>query len=279
MQNTMNRSQPVPGIPGAVIVKVDALPEQLDGGEPAGHAAYAKPGQLLFAVPGAGRFLVRDGAVIEFVEDDGADPGKIELFLHGTARGALIHQRGELPLHAATLVPPGGGAGLAICGRSGAGKSTLAFELSRRGWLLVADDTTRVTWDGTGAVAWPSRDSIKLWRDICEAGNLDCRTLVQVTRDLDKYYMRVATVDEPKALRTVVELVVDEGAAPVTSPADRMALLTRNTYRAAQIHPLGKQSEHVHIVARAASACGMFRLPGGGALNVRALADAVEKML
>jgi hypothetical protein len=275
----MSQLRPVPGIPGAVILRVDALPDELAGGVPAGHATSAKPGQLLFTVPRAGRFFVRDGMVIEFAEAPDADPGKVELFLHGTARGALIHQRGELPLHAATLASPDGETALAICGRSGAGKSTLAMELSRRGWLLVADDTTRITWDDAGPIAWPSRDSIKLWRDSCETNKLDCSALTQVTQDMDKFYVRVAAVDRPIPFKTVVELVVDEEATPVTSPGDRMALLSRHAYRAAHIAPLGKQRDHVRIVAQVASACSMFRLPGGGALEVRALADAVEKML
>jgi len=205
----MNGDEPVPGIPGAFIRRVGELPATLPEGEAAGFAAEARPGQLLFVVEGTGRFRATGGALIEFVADPGADEGKLRLFLLGTARGALIHQRGELPLHAATLVPPGRNAAIAICGPSGAGKSTLAAELSRRGWVLVADDTTRITWNGGEAVAWPSRDSIKLWRDAFESSGIDVSRLERVARDLDKYYVRVPARDTPVKLGAIAELAAD----------------------------------------------------------------------
>ncbi len=274
----MDQPEPVPGMPGATMRRVAELPTHLPDGRPAGQGAQATPGRLLLVMPGTGSFLARDGSAIEFTEHADADSGAIALFLNGTARGALIHQRGELPLHAATLVPPGGGKALAICGRSGAGKSTLAAELSRRGWALVADDTTRVTWDGSHAIAWPSRDTIKLWKDACEMAGMDTGALERVMRNMDKYYIRVTSHGRPVPLGWIVELTPDGNCEPL-SPGDKMALVTRNTYRPSQIRPLGVQREHVRIVAQTASACDVFRLPGDRSLSLAALADAVEKAI
>jgi len=274
----MNGDEPVPGIPGAFIRRVGELPATLPEGEAAGFAAEARPGQLLFVVEGTGRFRATGGALIEFVADPGADEGKLRLFLLGTARGALIHQRGELPLHAATLVPPGRNAAIAICGPSGAGKSTLAAELSRRGWVLVADDTTRITWNGGEAVAWPSRDRIKLWRDAFESSGIDVSRLERVARDLDKYYVRVPARDTPVKLGAIAELAADDSGS-IASAADRMALVTRNTYRSTHIRPLGMQRDHVRIVAKVASTCAMFRLPGGRTATPAELADMVEAQM
>lgn len=218
----MDIDGPVSGIPGANIRRVKGLSEHLPGGEPAGQYVEAMPGQLLITVPGVCRCLVRDGLSIEYAPEPDADPGAVILFLNGGARGALIHQRGELPLHAATLVPPGGDTALAICGASGAGKSTLAAELSRRGWLLVADDTTRVTWRETHAIAWPSRDSIKLWRDACDANDMDVAGLERVTAALDKYYLHAPTLNRPVRLAAVCELLF-EGQQPrnALSPGEK----------------------------------------------------------
>jgi hypothetical protein len=273
----MDLQEPVPGIPDAVIRRVTHLPQSLSGGEEVAPNVHTRGGQVLFCVPGAGSFLICDGASIDFTQEPDADEGMIQLFLNGTARGALIHQRGELPLHAATLVPSGGGPALAICGDSGAGKSTLAIELSRRGWLLLADDTTRVTWDGTQAIAWPSRDTIKLWRDACEAKGLDPADLKPVMRSMDKYYVRVPAWPDPTPLKLIVELGAHEAAA-IQTPGDKMAMISRNTYRPGHIRPLGKQHEHVRIVARVASACRIASFPGKGALPVTVLADRVEEL-
>jgi ATPase subunit of ABC transporter with duplicated ATPase domains len=194
--------------------------------------------------------------------------------LNGTARGALIHQRGELPLHACTLLPPGADRAVAICGRSGAGKSTLGATLSRRGWLLVADDTTRVTWNEDHPLAWPSKDSIKLWKDACERAGLDTASLQRVMRDMEKFYVRVPSHQQPVRLGTIIELSTDIDGRALTA-GDRMAMVSRHTYRPTHIQPLGVQGEHVRIVARIASACTMLQLPGDRSLSADALADTV----
>jgi hypothetical protein len=276
----MNLDGPVAGVPGAVIRRVDSLPAVLTDAMPAGQFASAKPGQLLLDVPSIARFLVRDGATIDVAADQDADPGKVTLLLNGSARGGLIYQRGELPLHAASLVPPGGDGAVAVCGAAGAGKSTLAAELSRRGWILVADDTSRVSWDAGSAICWPSRDSIKLWRDACEANGVDVAGLERVTKDMDKYYLHVPARSEPIRLATVVELVRNgQGRRDVVSAAEKMSLLTRHAYRQSYIRPLGRQAEFVRMVSQVAGACGVVQLSGARARPVRDLADDIEQMV
>jgi len=271
---------PVPGLPGAFVRRVAELPAELAAGKPAGPYAQAVPGELLLAVPEVGRFRVRDGTTIEVALEPGADPGVVMLHLQGSARGALIHQRGDLPLHAATLVPPGRERAAAICGARGAGKSTLAAELCRRGWTLVADDTTRISRDAAGPLAWPSRDSIKLWHDVCRAADLDVSAMERVTAKLDKYYLRVRARSEPAVLAQVFELTFDAAAEfELQGAPEKMALLTRHTYRPAQILPLGQAADHVRIVADVARACRMFRLAGARRRSAGALASAVEKVV
>jgi len=276
----MDFDGPVAGVPGAVIRRVDGLPRVLADAMPAGQFASAKPGQLLLDVPSVGRFLVRDGVTIEVAPAPDADLGKVTLLLYGSARGALIYQRGELPLHAASLAPPGRDQAFAFCGAAGAGKSTLAAELSRRGWVLVADDTSRITWNTDHAVAWPSRGSIKLWRDACEANGLDVAGLERVTRDLDKYYLPAPARSEPVRLGAVVELLTDgQGQGDALSAGERMSLLTRHAYRQSYIRPLGRQADFVRMVGHVASACRTLRLSGARARPVRALADDIERMV
>ncbi len=114
----------------------------------------------------------------------------------------------------------------------------MASELVARGWRLVADDTTRLTWDGANASAWPSRDTIKLWKDICDRKEIDVSGLERVTNALDKYYLPVEGVRSPQTLGAIVELVPDaEGA--VTSLPERMSLVTRQHLSPALCHAAG----------------------------------------
>jgi hypothetical protein len=272
----MNAPQAVPGIPGAFFHRLDLAPAPFTGGVVAGRHSIARTGTLFCTMPEIGTFLAQDGVSVEYREAPGADPGWVTLVLHGTARGALIHQRGDLPLHAATLAPPGGGPAVALCGDSGAGKSTLAAELARRGWALVADDTTRLAWDGSALIAWPSRPRIKLWRDACEAAGLNTDALERVTRDMDKYYLPVTGVAAVR-LGTIVELT-SEASDGAMGRSARLALVSRHTYRFQFVRPLGMEAQHMAMAARAVSNCAVVRMAGGRGYPLAALADAVEAL-
>ncbi len=276
----MQLEGPVPGIPGASIQRVESLPDTLAGGLPAGPHARAIPGEVLIDWPGAGRYRVTGGNLIEFAPAADAIPGAVMLHLNGTARGALIHQRGELPLHAASLIPPGGDAAIAICGFSGAGKSTLAATLSRRGWTLLADDATRVTWDGEAPLAWPSRDRIKLWGEACTRFGIDSAGLDRVQEGADKYYLPVPFSAEPVRLAMVAELAREGGlpTGPVTSPVARVAVLAAQTCRPEQVRPLGCLQQHMRILSRVAGACRIVRLEGARQASPDELADRLETL-
>ena len=268
---------PVPGIPDAVFLRTDDVPLEIAGAEPAGLFAQAKPGQLLFSAPGIGRFLVSEGIRITYIDDRQADPGAVQLVLHGSARTALVHQRGELPLHAATLMAPGGVCTVALCGPSGAGKSTLAAELAQRGWLLIADDTTRLTWNGTAVLAWPSRGLIKLWRDACERRGLDTSVLEPVTRDLDKFYVPTPSYRGHMALSAVVALDAGEIEDTGMKHVERMALIMRNTSRLSYVRPLHCQASHLAMASRVVTHCRFLRLSAAPRRAVATLANAIEQ--
>ena len=222
----------VPGVPGAVIREVPWLASTLDGTVRAGGYSVARRGALLQTVPGVGRFLSTDGELIEFVRDADADPLAVEQFLSGSARAALIHQRGGLPLHAACLVHPEEEFAVAIAGHSGAGKSTLAAELIGRGWLLLGDDVTPL-YGGPGPVmAWPSKGVLKLWRDACEHLSIDADSLRALPGERDKYLFPVLARIEPVRLGYVflLERGLEASVAFVEGPA-RLAALRTYTYK------------------------------------------------
>ena len=273
----MNFEGTIPGLPGATVRVVAELPDRLPGAEPAGMYIQAVENQLLIVMPGVARYLVHDGTTIEVAPEPGADAGAVAVYLYGSARSALIHQRGELPLHAATLMAPDAMSAIAMCGASGAGKSTLAAELSRRGWLLVADDTTRISWDGARAIAWPSHDRIKLWRDACKRIGLDTTKLERVRDGMEKFILRVPAHAEPVALFAVVELVIGgtPGACELTG-AGNVELLSRHTFRPRQVRPLGRLAEHMRIVMQVASVVRVWQLGQARMLRPDELADAIE---
>lgn len=259
---------PVPGIPGAAIREVDELPPHLEGGKEIGPCTEAKPGALLFEIPKIARYLIRDGNSIEVAAVPGADRSAVELFLHTSARATLIHQRGELPLNAATLVAPNWKC-VAICGPSAHGKSTIAAALCRQGWLLLADDVTRVSWNGSMAVAWPSGDKLKLWGDTCARLGIDHTRLKPVRRGLEKYFFPVKSAFAPAALSAIVQLrVTPEPGVSYFAPDRAEFIVSDNTSRQNQIDALGRRREHTRIVSQIASVSRVMALHGARAAEI-----------
>lgn len=238
----------VPGVPGAEVREVPALPETLQRAVRVGGWSLARPGALLQEVPQVARFLMTNGRLIEVMRSEGADPLAVEQFLAGSARAVLVHQRGGLPLHAAALVPPGGDYAVAISGRSGAGKSTLAMELVQRGWSLLGDDVTPLYTDAGPVMAWPSKAGLKLWRDACERLVIAADGMTPLPGERDKYLLPVLTQAEPVRLEHIflLERGNPEGVRSVIGPS-RLAALAANTYKSHFLAGMECIESHFHV--------------------------------
>lgn len=256
-----------------MVREVADLPDHLPEAILTGSHLEAAPGMLLFEVPGIARYLVRDGKTIDVAVAPSAERAAARLFLEGSARGALIQQRGELPLNAASLVAPNWKC-VAICCPSVVGKSTLAAELCRRGWLLVADDITRISWNGTMAIAWPSHNRLKLWRDACEMVGANADHLQRVREGMEKYFLPVKATTTPAALSVAVRLRVAPQSGVDELPAvDRPELFLESTFRPRWIEPLGRQAEHARTVQQVAHGCRAIVLSGARERPIGELAD------
>jgi hypothetical protein len=127
-------------IPDVSVVE-GAVPRQLGEAAIRGEQFDAEPGRfLLRAGRRAGRFLVEDGTCITLQRSPASeDPVVAFQFLH-SVMAALLHQRGNLVLHANAVLVEGGVT--VLSGESGAGKSTLLAELAARGYPMLSDDVT-----------------------------------------------------------------------------------------------------------------------------------------
>jgi hypothetical protein len=242
-------------IEGVTVRRVSTLPETLEGATPVGPFSSALPGKLLRVVPGVGRFLARDGTSLEYCTEPGADDDAVEALLQGGVLGALIHQRGELPLHATTLVSPERTRAIALAGASGAGKSTTAYELIRRGWMLLSDDLTRVTIEEGTPTVWPGKARLRLLADACDAFDLDTAPLPAAPNWPGKYVIDLPRWDAPITLTTVVALARTDGAPaiePINGPA-ALRVLAEQTYRLHYVAALGQTQKHFQLIAATAS--------------------------
>lgn len=144
------------------------------------------------------RFEILAGRRIVVDRFPDAPAANVRLFLLGSAIGALLHQRGLLPLHA-NAIRIGRGAA-AFMGPSGAGKSTLAAAFLDRGFTLLADDVCVVEETDRLPMAQPGLPRLRLWRDAVEASGRHPDDLQIAFAGHDKYVVPTHDVQSADAM-------------------------------------------------------------------------------
>ena len=228
------------------------------------HGYRATEEGTLLAVAKVGRYLIREDRIL-IDPAPGASERNVRLFLLGSAIGALLHQRGLLPLHANAIDV--GGRAVAFSGHSGAGKSTIAAWFHDRGHNILADDVCVIGFDEAGrALAYPGIPRLRLWREALEASGRDTRAYARSFDDTDKY--DVPTLSEAEAeplplaaiylLRKAEDSGGDSGIERLKG-VEAVDTLVSNTYRGGYLNMIGRTREHLSACVRVARAVPVFR--------------------
>lgn len=139
----------------------------------------------LLTVPDVGRYWIEDGRRITLAPVPSASPRNVRVFLLGSALGAILHQRGLVPLHANAVEI--GGRAVAFMGRSGAGKSTLAAWFLDRGRAVLTDDVCVVEQRDGQPIAHRGLVRLRLWREALERSGREAEEAARSFDDQDKF--------------------------------------------------------------------------------------------
>lgn len=149
--------------------------------------------RAVLTVANIARFAISAGTHILVDADVLARAADVRLFLLGSVFGALLHQRGLLPLHANAIQI--GDTAAAFMGPSGAGKSTMAAAFLDRGFTLLADDVCVVVDGASGPpMVQPGLPRVRLWRDAVEASGRKTDDLELAFAGQEKYVVSTQSV-------------------------------------------------------------------------------------
>ena len=250
--------------PSVVNVRRAAVPAALEGATRSGVTWQIAGDKLLFNLPKVARFLLSGGREIAYEAAPGTDDADVAIFLLGTVFGILLHQRGEIVLHASAVRVKD--KAVLFCGPSGAGKSTLAAALAQRGFPLVADDLCAVTLAaGASPMVQPDGRHLKLWAQTIEKLDLAERRGAAVRSQLQKYFVEPqSTLAEPLPLGAVYAL---REARPPHAPGierpnvvDSALILRRNAYRPLLVNRMGQKADYFRAATAIANTAGIFHL-------------------
>lgn len=231
-------------------------------------------------VPRVGRFLVRNGREMIVEPCPVAPDGDVRAYLLGSAMGALLQQRGLLPLHASAVAV--GGRAVAFIAPAGSGKSTIAMHLQHRGHRVICDDICAVEVREGRARLRPGLRNLKLWRASLGAIARTPDGLEPVLIDMDKYRV---PVDAPAGdcifdLAAVVLLGWSEEPAITPLPgAEAVSALVANTFRGQLVAPMGRQAAHWRQCLDLFNAVGVHRLVRPRSLDRLAETSALVERL
>jgi hypothetical protein len=234
-----------------------AVPDSLDGSTLRGQTWEIFADRFLLRVPNIARFLITAGRQISVEPSAQTEPSDLATFLIGAAFGVLLHQRGQVVLHASAVAVSG--RAVLFCGPSGAGKSTLAAALNKRGFPLVTDDFCAVNLDRSGtAVVHPDGRQMKLWATTIEELDLGTRRGDAIRSQLEKYFVEPA-VAMSSSLPIGAIYILRRQRAPLKPGIEILRLvdaarqLERNAYRPMLIKPLGQHELYFRAAAAIAN--------------------------
>jgi hypothetical protein len=275
------KSGSVMGIPDATVHWVAELPEHLPNGYRYSSVGEVEGELALLYAPGVGRCRISYGSTVEFCEEPGAAARDVEHFVNKNAVLALVHQRGELPLHGSSVVSPESGQAILFCGESGAGKSTMASHFQQRSWIFLADDMTRITRDGNTPLAWPGRPTMRLLPDAWQKA----RGLEMEPPDLDphdgKVVMHVEVADSPASVAAVILLGGQERQLRLERlcGAAAVAAVTANVPGQGKFKAFGQIKRQMSVLEALLTKSPVVRLHGRARASAEKLADFLLQSL
>ncbi len=182
----------LPGlIPGSgnpeITIRFGEVPMHLSGELKGKGVAYEVANdQFLLRVPGVARFLVSSGKEMIIEREKASDDIDISLFTINTPIGALLYQRGFLPMHASAVEL--GGRCVLFAGVSGSGKSTILAALHQHGYHMVADEICVISLSGDGMPqVHPGVGYTWLWRNTLDHFGKDTASLKHRPNNPEKY--------------------------------------------------------------------------------------------
>ncbi|MBT4640770.1 MAG: hypothetical protein HOC09_18265 [Deltaproteobacteria bacterium] len=247
-----------------VLVHYGYVPEELYNPQGCGICFQAKKGEFLLKVKNVARFLILNGKEIVIDRESSAKDEEIQLFLLGSAFGALVYQRGLLPI-SASAVKIGNNAVL-FTGSSGNGKSTLIAALEKKNYPVLSDGLSVVKLNKKGIpIVYPSFPQLNLWADALEKLDKSISSLKKVRPKMEKYQLSIADNYHsfPLPLNHIYSLQTTNRQEFYMEPVEgfeKFDLLSSCTFRPRYLNGLGMKTPHFEFCTKLSQTMKMTRV-------------------
>ncbi|MEZ5422169.1 MAG: hypothetical protein R2682_03620 [Pyrinomonadaceae bacterium] len=200
---------------------------------------------MSFDWPIIGKFLITEGCEVVVEPASAAQEEDLMPFLTGPAMIVLLHQRGNMVLHASCVQVDG--IAVAFLGAKGFGKSTLAACMYARGHSLISDDIVPVYFSDGKAFTLPGYPRIKLYPDSVVAAGRDPSRLPYIHRLIEKHSFACPNESSVGPVELGAIYILDKAEAVRIDELDMSTTfieLITNTHAGHHLARLNSQERH-----------------------------------
>jgi hypothetical protein len=236
------------------------VPKEIKNPTKKGVAFQAKENEFLLNVKDVADFYVINGKEIVVSKNENASDSEVNLFLLGSAFGAVIFQKRKIPFHGSSVII--NDQAVIVSGVSGVGKSTIVANLVRMSYPLLSDDVTVLESENNNIIASFGFPQVKLWLDSLEQMKIESTNLKKIRPQLEKYKYPIFNFIEDKKVVSSVFIIKRKNTEGVEieeiKGSEKFKILSANTYRKQFVEALNVKNEHFKIIAGMASKVNLY---------------------
>lgn len=267
-----------------ILICCGEVPEHLDKTLIRSDWMEGRLQQMLLKINGIANYWITDGAKIIVCPYKDASSDDIRLYLLGSAMGAILHQRGMLPFHGSSICVQG--KAITFSGPSGIGKSTLTAALVSRGYRMMADDVSAISFDNEGVpMVNPGMPQLKLREDAGRKLGRNMSRARPLGNHAGKYghpehIAFVVDALPSKAIYILGRHTANKFENILLKGMDKFQALQINTYRPLFVKALGIELIHFDQLKKLAGNIDVYLLlrPTDG-FRIDELADYVSQLV
>ncbi len=249
--------------PPQVIISEQSVPTKVADLVSASAFFSARPGEVVLQIRNVGLFWITGGSRIRFERLQGVSDDDVKIFLLGSCLGAILQQRGNLVMHASSIVTESGAA--MFTGYPGAGKSSLLSAFLSLGYSMLGDDVSVVSLENNHAWVLPGYPQAKLNGDTLEKIGVNSEGLRWINSLKSKFALPATDQfhQQPVNLKMLCLLQPYDGGdirIDEISTVQKFEIFAQNIYRQAFMRGMGLMPDMFEAITQVASGCRVFRV-------------------